>query len=80
MDGQIENIQIAPNGETVIVNRGNKGAALVNFSANENQVSLATTLPDGSYTDTVHGKSFTVSNGVLNGTASAHETYIIVKR
>ena len=80
MDGQVENIQIAPDGETVLVNRGNKGAALVNFSANENQVSLTTTLPDGNYTDTVHGRSFSVSNGVVSGTVSPHETYIIVKR
>ena len=79
MEGQLEDVQISEDGEVIVVNRGDKGASVVNFSLEENEVKLHTTLPDGEYTDMVYGKSFTVENGVLNGTACPETTYIIVK-
>ena len=80
MDGQVEDIQIAPDGETIVVNRGEKGAAVINFALDKNAVELATKLPDGSYTDTVYGNAFKVENGILKGTAEPETTYIIVRK
>lgn len=80
MEGQVEDIQIAPDGETIVVNRGDKGAAVINFALDKNAVELATKLPDGSYTDTVYGNAFKVENGILKGTAEPETTYIIVRK
>ena len=77
MDGQVEDVKMSENGETVVVNRGNKGAAIINFSGSVNEVSLATDLPDGEYKDVVYGKDFKVLDGVLSGTAEPYATYII---
>ena len=77
MKGQIEDVKIAENGEIAIINRGQKGAAIINFSANVNEVSLATNLPDGEYKDKVYGQAFNVKDGILSGTAEPHTTYII---
>ena len=77
MDGQLEDIQVAEDGEVVVVNRGNKGAAVINFALESNVVELATGLADGTYTDQVYGTTFTVENGILKGTAQAETTYII---
>lgn len=77
MDGQLEDIQVSENGEVVAVNRGNKGAAVINFALDSNVVELATGLADGTYTDQVYGTTFTVENGVLKGTAQPETTYII---
>ena len=79
MNGQVEDIRISEDGETVVVNRGDKGAAVINFALESNTVELPTALPDGEYKDTVYGNVFTVSNGVLNGTAAPETTYVIVK-
>ena len=80
MDGQVEDIQIAPDGETIVVNRGDKGVAVINFALDKNAVELSTKLPDGSYTDTVYGNAFKVENGILKGTAEPETTYIIVRK
>ena len=80
MEGQVENVQIAPEGEVIVVNRGDKGAAVINFALDENAVELATNLPDGEYTDTVYGTAFKVENGVLKGSAAPETTYIIVRK
>ena len=79
MKGQLEDIQISEDGETVIVSRGDKGAALINFAADTNDVALATTLPDGTYADQVYGSAFKVENGILKGLLEPDTTYIIVK-
>ena len=77
MDGQLEDIQVAEDGEVVVVNRGDKGAAVINFAADSNVVELPTGLADGTYTDQVYGTTFTVENGVLKGNAQPETTYII---
>ena len=79
MNGQLEDIKIAEDGEVVVVNRGDKGAAVVNFALEANDVALATGLADGVYTDTVYGAEFKVVDGVLTGTAQPETTYILVK-
>jgi alpha-amylase len=79
MEGQIEDIQISEDGEVVLVNRGDKGAAIINFSAENSNVELATALPDGNYADQVYAKEFTVENGIIKGYLEPDTTYIIVK-
>ncbi len=80
MNGQLEDIKIAEDGEVVVVNRGDKGAAVINFALEANEVALATKLPDGQYKDVVYGQEFKVENGVLKGTANPETTYIITRK
>ena len=80
MDGQIEDIRQSEDGEVLLVNRGDKGAAVINLAAESNAVELPTGLADGEYADTVYGLPFVVENGILKGTAQPETTYIIVKR
>ena len=77
MAGQTEDIHISENGEVAVVNRGDKGAAVINFSLEENVVEMPTALPDGEYADLVYGTQFKVENGLLKGTAAPETTYII---
>jgi alpha-amylase len=80
MHGQVENLQSSADGEVVLINRGDKGAAVINFALEENAVELSTGLADGEYTDQVHGNVFVVENGVLKGTAQPETTYIVIKK
>ena len=77
MEGQVEDVKISEDGEVIVVNRGDKGAAVINFALEDNAFELATTLTDGEYTDKVYGTSFKVENGILKGTAKAETTYIL---
>ena len=80
MEGQKEDIRISEDGEVTVVNRGDKGAAVVNFALETNTVEFPTALPDGEYSDAVYGQTFKVENGVLRGTAEPETTYIIKAR
>lgn len=77
MKGQKEDVQFADNGQIVMVNRGKKGAAIVNLGTFANYVNLPTGLPDGTYRDKVHGKEFKVKKGVLHGIAAPERSYIL---
>ncbi len=79
MKGQKEDLQKSENGEVLLVNRGKKGAAVVNISSLANSVDLPTGLPDGTYRDKVYGKEFKVKNGRLKGLAAPFRTYILQK-
>ena len=79
MEGMVEDVKISEDGEVIVVNRGDKGAAVINFSLSENPVDLATSLPAGEYKDQVYGKTFKVENGILKGTLAPETTYILVK-
>ncbi len=76
MSGQPEELVQA--GKAVVVNRGDKGAAIINFSSEEQTIEVPTTLPAGTYTDTVHNATFKVRNGKLKGTAAPLTSYFIV--
>ncbi len=80
MDGQVEDIHFSEDGEVIVVNRGDKGAAVINFALEDNTVELPTALPDGEYADNVYGQTFTVEAGLLKGTAKPETTYIIVRK
>lgn len=77
MSGQPEKLVFADNGAVAMVERGTKGAALINFSDKEQKIKLETALPDGTYTDAVSGASFKASKGTLTGKAAALTTYIL---
>ena len=79
MNGQKEDVRISDNGQVLLVNRGKKGAAVVNISKFANFVNLPTGLPDGTYKDKVYGKEFKVKKGVLKGALAPHRSYILVK-
>lgn len=79
MEGQVENIRIAPDGEVVVVSRGDKGVAVINFALEENIVALPVGLPDGEYEDVVYGTMFTVEGGILKGEAKPETTYIMIR-
>lgn len=80
MNGQKESIEISDNGQVLLVNRGKKGAAIVNIGNFANNVDLPTNLSDGKYKDVVYGKEFTVKNGRLKGILAPERTYIIQKK
>lgn len=77
MDGQVEHLFTSKDGAVVEIARGESGAALVNFSGKRQRVRLDTTLPEGTYTDSVHGATFTVRNGLLSGTLDPLASYIL---
>ena len=77
MKGENEQVFTTDNGAVVEVARGNKGFVLVNFSTKEVKYKLATTLPDGDYTDHVTGNTIKVKNGEIKGKMAPLATYII---
>ena len=77
MSGQKEDLQFSPDGSILLVNRGKKGAAVVNISSVAGFVDLLTGLPDGVYTDVVYGKEFKVKKHRLHGIAAPYRTYIL---
>ena len=77
MHGQVEHVFTSADGAVVQVARGEKGAALVNFSGKKQTVRIDTTLPDGDYTDAVHGASVKVRNGLLKATLAPNASYIL---
>ena len=79
MNGQPEDMQISDNGQILLVNRGKKGAAVVNISSKADFVNLPTGLPNGTYRDKVYNIEFKVKNGRLTGAAAPFRTYILEK-
>lgn len=77
MSGCAENVSVSDNGAVISVTRGNKGVALINISEQEQNISLATTLPDGTYNDVVYNTTFTVTNGNITGIVAPLTSYII---
>lgn len=79
MRGQKEDLQFSEDGQVWLVNRGKKGAAVVNVGSFANFVNLPTGLPDGTYRDKVYGQEFKVKNGRLTGALSPDRSYILTK-
>lgn len=77
MSGEKEDLQKSQNGQVLLVNRGRKGAAVINISRQANFVDLPTALPAGTYTDEVYGKEFRVKNGRLTGITAPYRSYIL---
>ena len=79
MKGQKEDIQIGNDGQVLVVNRGKKGAAIINLSTLAQKIDIKTGLPSGTYKDVVYGKEFKVKNGKIIGYLAPERTYILVK-
>ena len=79
MAGQKEDLQFSEDGHVMLVNRGKKGAAIVNIGQYAEKLDLPTTLPNGTYKDTVYGHTFKVKNGRLHGILAPHRTYLLQK-
>ena len=77
MAGQPEAVSATTDGTAIQVSRGTRGTALINLAKKNNKIKIATALPDGTYTDAVHGNTFTVTDGTLTGTLSPETTYIL---
>ena len=79
MNGQKEDIQTGNDGQVLLVNRGNKGAAIINLSTVAQKIDIKTGLPNGTYKDMVYGKEFKVKNGKIEGYLAPERTYILQK-
>ena len=77
MHGMPEKIKVSTDGTVVEINRGNSGAAIVNLCKKATQLSIATTLPDGTYKDHVYGNTFTVEKGILKASLQPETSYVI---
>ena len=77
MHGQAESVAYSTDDKVAVVSRGNRGAAVVNLSADELPISVATTLKNGKYRDVVYGTQFTVKKGILTGTVKPLTTYVL---
>lgn len=80
MNGEKEDVQVSDNGEVLLVNRGKRGAAVVNVSKSANFVNLPTGLSNGTYKDVVYGKEFKVKNGRLKGLLAPERSYILIRK
>ncbi len=79
MHGQPESLSMSDNGAVTAVSRGKKGAVVINLSDEAQPVSLATTLPNGTYKDQLTGRKFAVKKGRVIGQVEAQSAYILVK-
>ena len=77
MAGEKEDLRQTPDGKILLVNRGKRGAALVNISQLAGRVDLPTGLPDGTYRDTVYNKEFKVRKGRLTGILAPMRSYLL---
>lgn len=80
MKGQPESLAVSENGAVAAVSRGKKGVALINLSAEEQAVSVATTLPNGTYKDALSGRQFKVRKGKVEGKFDAQSAYLLIKK
>lgn len=77
MSGKAEKIVISADSTVVAINRGSSGMAIVNLSEQPAEISLATTLKNGEYTDKVHNNTFTVKNGKVTAKLDPETSYVI---
>ena len=61
----------------LMITRGTRGAVIINNSASDLELSKATTLAKGTYTDLAHGGEFVSNNGTLTGVVKAGEIAVI---
>lgn len=78
MVGESEYIR-NPNGDeqVVMIERGTKGAVLVNLDNNDKNLNSETKLANGTYTDKISGKTFTVSNNRITGNIPSRSVVVL---
>ncbi len=77
MHGQQEKIKVSDDGTVIEINRGKAGAAIINLSTETANLSIATTLADGTYKDHVYGNTFTVENGIMKASLQPETSYVV---
>ena len=80
MVNEPENITISEDGSIASVQRGDKGAVILNVTGKEQKISLGTSLPDGTYTDEVYATQFKVKNGKISGKVEPLKSYILINK
>lgn len=63
--------------QVVMIERGTKGAVLVNDTVKDVTFETTSNLADGTYTDHVSGASFTIQDGKLSGTIAAGSVVVL---
>ena len=63
--------------KVVFIERGTKGLVIVNSSKDTFTFSVDTALSDGTYTDRISGKEYTVKDGHMDGEISGHSSVIL---
>ena len=68
-----------PNGSSQIlqIDRGTEGTCIINLGGSTTLNSVATSMADGTYTDQVSGRTFTVSGGRLSGQLDGEKVAVI---
>ncbi len=77
MSGEAEEIMTAKDNAVIEICRGEAGASLINLSEAKQKIKMGTSLPDGTYTDEVHGTQFKVTKSVIEGTLAPRTSYIL---
>lgn len=77
MHGEPEVLKTSDNGTMAMVERGDKGLVLVNFSDLQQSVDMPVAIADGEYTDKASGAKFKVDGGRMSGFAEPLGTYVI---
>ena len=77
MVGESKNTKMAVTKYVALIERGTKGAVLVNVNNQDYDISTTTALADGTYIDQAHGGTFTVTNGTLTGKIKAGEVAVL---
>lgn len=77
MVGESKNVVSVVKNKVDLIERGTKGAVVINVSVNDNTINVATKLAEGEYTDHVSGELFTVKDGKLSGTVKAGQVAVL---
>lgn len=63
--------------QVAMIERGTKGAVIVNLIDGDKQINSETNLADGTYTDKVSGRQFNVSNGRITGSVPSRSAVVL---
>lgn len=63
--------------QVAMIERGTKGAVIVNLVDGDKQINSETNLADGTYTDKVSGRQFNVSNGRITGSVPSRSSVVL---
>jgi alpha-amylase len=63
--------------QVAMIERGTKGAVIVNLVDGDKQINSETNLADGTYTDKVSGRQFNVSNGRITGSVPSRSAVVL---
>ncbi|MGN0453247.1 MAG: alpha-amylase family glycosyl hydrolase [Ruminococcus sp.] len=78
MRGESEKLSNIGSGTSVLmIERGSKGAVIVNASEEAVEVNTSTVISDGVYTEHISGSSFTVKDSVMTGTVPARSVAVV---